>query len=183
LPLLWRSGNPCGEENMFSMRDQTRRKVELMKALSLTQPWASAIMLGYKKIETRSWYTKYRGLIAIHAAKGFPKHARDFLSNEQTWHHKERPFQYPIPRGVILGVAVITDVLNTEYLEYNISDIELLYGDYSPYRWGWLLEDIRILPEPIPCKGALGLWNVPEDVAIKIEEDIGYSLIIQKGGE
>lgn len=40
-----------------------------MKAISLWQPWASAIAVGAKTIETRSWSTPYRGRLAIHAAK------------------------------------------------------------------------------------------------------------------
>jgi activating signal cointegrator 1 len=43
-----------------------------MKALSLWQPWASLVALGIKTIETRSWETKYRGPLAIHAAKKRP---------------------------------------------------------------------------------------------------------------
>lgn len=38
-----------------------------MKALTLHQPWASLVALGVKTIETRSWATKHRGPIAIHA--------------------------------------------------------------------------------------------------------------------
>jgi hypothetical protein len=40
-----------------------------VKVLSLWQPWASLIALGVKTIETRSWATKYRGPLGIHAAK------------------------------------------------------------------------------------------------------------------
>ena len=40
-----------------------------MKAITVLEPWASVIAKGEKKIETRSWATKYRGKIAIHAAK------------------------------------------------------------------------------------------------------------------
>lgn len=40
-----------------------------MKAISLWQPWASLVAVGAKKIETRSWATKYRGSLAIHATK------------------------------------------------------------------------------------------------------------------
>ena len=40
-----------------------------MKAISLWQPWASAIAIGEKTIETRSWWTPHRGALAIHAAK------------------------------------------------------------------------------------------------------------------
>jgi hypothetical protein len=41
-----------------------------MKALTLTQPWATLVAIGAKRIETRSWRTAYRGPLAIHAAKG-----------------------------------------------------------------------------------------------------------------
>lgn len=40
-----------------------------MKAITLWQPWASLLACGAKKYETRSWSTKYRGPIAIHAGK------------------------------------------------------------------------------------------------------------------
>ena len=43
-------------------------KAEPLKALSLWQPWASLIAVGAKRIETRSWPTKHRGPIAIHAS-------------------------------------------------------------------------------------------------------------------
>lgn len=41
-----------------------------MKGLSLTQPWATLVAIGAKRIETRIWATSYRGPLAIHAAKG-----------------------------------------------------------------------------------------------------------------
>jgi hypothetical protein len=53
-----------------------------MKALSLTQPWASAIALGIKKWETRSWPTHHRGEVCIHASKGFPRWAKDFAEEQ-----------------------------------------------------------------------------------------------------
>lgn len=40
-----------------------------MRALTLWQPWASLVASGAKTIETRSWSTRYRGPLAIHAAK------------------------------------------------------------------------------------------------------------------
>lgn len=54
-----------------------------MKALSLWQPWASAIALGSKRIETRDWPTRYRGLLAIHAAKR--KHKGELPHFQCTW--------------------------------------------------------------------------------------------------
>ena len=40
-----------------------------MKAITIWQPWASLLVSGRKRYETRSWATSYRGPIAIHAAR------------------------------------------------------------------------------------------------------------------
>ena len=40
-----------------------------MKALTIREPFASLIKEGYKKYETRSFKTKYRGELYIHAGK------------------------------------------------------------------------------------------------------------------
>jgi hypothetical protein len=53
-----------------------------MKVLTLTQPWATLVAIGAKRIETRSWSTNYRGPLAIHAAKGFPKWAQEICFTE-----------------------------------------------------------------------------------------------------
>ncbi len=43
------------------------------RALTLHQPWASLVALGVKTIETRSWATKYRGPLLIHAGVRRPR--------------------------------------------------------------------------------------------------------------
>lgn len=48
----------------------------IIKAITLWQPWALLMALKEKEYETRSWMTTYRGPLAIHAAKNFPKDAR-----------------------------------------------------------------------------------------------------------
>ena len=50
----------------------------MIKFITLTQPWATLVALGVKRIETRSWRTPYRGLLGIHAAKSYPDWAREF---------------------------------------------------------------------------------------------------------
>ncbi len=146
-----------------------------MKALSLTQPWATLVAIGAKRIETRSWSTSYRGEIAIHAAKGFPRWAKDTMDEE--------PFrsvlsgyditsgnetQGNLPRGAIVAVADILSVLATDDPALKLTPKESAFGDYTPGRFAWLLVYIRQLDEPIPCRGALGLWTVPEDVAERV---------------
>lgn len=135
-----------------------------MKALSLTQPWATAIFRLNKQIETRSWSTNYRGQIGIHAAKGFPKYAREFAETERALGR----IPSKLPFGAIIGFVTIADVRRTEVVVGEISALERLYGDYSSGRWAWLLSNF-ISIEPIPCKGHLGLWEVPKEI-LKIEE-------------
>lgn len=46
-----------------------------MKAITIKQPFASLIAAGLKEYEFRTWKTKYRGEILIHAGKGVDKKA------------------------------------------------------------------------------------------------------------
>lgn len=52
-----------------------------MKAITLTQPWATLVAIGAKRIETRSWRTPYVGDLAIHAAKGCDEFSRSLFTN------------------------------------------------------------------------------------------------------
>jgi len=126
-----------------------------MKAISLTQPWASLVALGHKKIETRSWTTRYRGPLAIHASKRFPPSARVFAIEEAGLDRLPKR----LPLGAIIATATLKDIRKTEEVVNEISGLERRLGDYSPGRYAWMLEDIRVLPDPVPCKGALRLWE------------------------
>lgn len=55
------------------------------------------------------------------------------------------------------------------YRDYRIVDAhEYAFGDYGPGRWLWMLEDVCPLARPVPARGALGLWAVPEAVRAEI---------------
>jgi hypothetical protein len=126
-----------------------------MKALTLTQPWASLIALGLKTVETRSWYTSYRGPLAIHAAKGFPPWAREFAETERAL--GRIPAQLPF--GAILCTIRLVNVHPAHEVQSDITALERYYGDFSYSRWAWILDSLESLPDPIPAKGALGLWE------------------------
>lgn len=131
-----------------------------MKCISLWQPWASAIFLGYKTIETRSWETKYRGELLIHAAKTFPNIAQDFAATElSVGRGLER-----VPLGAILGVVELESIGATEDQDYFISALERRYGDFSWGRFGWQLQNPRQFKEPISYSGRQGLFDVPDSV-------------------
>jgi hypothetical protein len=36
---------------------------------------------------------------------------------------------------------------------------EYLFGDYTPGRYVWIMQAPVCFPEPIPARGALGLWE------------------------
>ena len=137
-----------------------------MKALSLTQPWATAIALGIKRYETRSWSTGLRGDICIHAAKGFPAYAQQFFEDQQ-----QEGLLLPdsdLPRGAIIAVCSLTACLHTEDVWPTIEPIERMYGNYEPGRYAFRLANVRVLPTPVFCKGALSFWPVPPEIEAQI---------------
>jgi activating signal cointegrator 1 len=136
-----------------------------MKALSLTQPWATAICLGIKQWETRSWPTHFRGELCIHASKGFPKWAKEIavdLANERGISFED------LPLGKIVCVVSLTECRQTDSLIHEIGEIEQQWGDYSPGRYAFKLENLRVLSDPVPAIGHLGFWPVPWDEAVNV---------------
>lgn len=155
-----------------------------MKALTIWQPWASAISLGYKHFETRGWATKYRGPIAIHAAARLPKKSEILLLQEEYclgeslitfgFENKEvtirsyddiiagRPCTI-LPHSSIVALAELTDciAIKDEFID-KLDGTELALGCYEEGRYAWKLENIVSLNPTIPCKGRQGLWNVDD---------------------
>ncbi len=136
-----------------------------MKALSLTQPWAQLVVWGQKQFETRSWRTAHRGPIAIHASKSFPKWAREFCDDEHFFEVLGSNWAESAPLGAIVGIVSVISCLPTEVvIEQTISMDEQAFGDWSPGRYAWGLNGPLWLIDPIPVRGMLGLWTLPQDV-------------------
>jgi hypothetical protein len=156
-----------------------------MMALTLTQPWASLVAIGAKQWETRSWPAKFRGSVAIHAAKGYSAADRELSTSDPYFVEalKVLPFLHAFAvAGRILAVADLTDCRPTSdfwmpgypHTPTNaivISDREAAFGNYSEGRYAFKLENIRQLT-PIPCKGALGFWSVPSDIEAAIRKGL-----------
>lgn len=125
-----------------------------MKVLSIKEPWASLIMNGTKKIETRSWKTKYRGEIYIHASLSKAK-----ITKPEVYELiKDMNFKcgYIICKCNLVDCIYMTneyvnDMKTNHYEEY-------ICGHYEVGRYAWIVEDVRVI-EPIEAKGKLGLWN------------------------
>jgi hypothetical protein len=131
-----------------------------MKAISLWQPWASLIALGFKKIETRSWAPKYRGPILICAAKkiiGWPSMEIQGVFDGTAFQPSD------LPLGKIVCKAKLVSC--TRIFIHNRPDYpERAFGDYSSGRFMWKFEDIEPIIPPIPIKGRQGLFNVPDEL-------------------
>lgn len=160
-----------------------------MKVITLTQPWATLVAIGAKKIETRSWSTPYRGPLAIHAAKGFPTSARDLMWTEPFFSAlgewgRTHNFSLGLPLGKIIAVCELKEVLpivafqdgvrfqrETDYWKASYLNLpeepELSFGNYAAGRFAWILENVHVLKEPIPARGALGLWTFSGDIPEK----------------
>jgi len=143
-----------------------------IRCLSLRQPWATLMSISAKKIETRSWQTSYRGLIAIHAAKGFSREARD-LCWQQPFYDALKAVgldERHLPLGRIVGIGRLLNVAPTHKIReihWLLSAEELAFGDYHDGRFAWHFgATVKQLPEPVTAPGKLGLWwwEVPEQL-------------------
>ena len=150
-----------------------------MKVLSIIQPWATLIALGEKRIETRSWATKHRGPLLIHSSKRIEKFICDREPFYSTLHSHGIDEFAKLSTGMIIARCNLVGcykircvrpvkrdgrIIQTAFLEagnrlIEVNGNELDFGDYTPERYAWILEDVEIISEPIPAKGQLNLWN------------------------
>lgn len=125
-----------------------------MKVITIKQPWASLIAAGYKRYEFRTWNTKYRGDILIHAGKGIDKEAMERF--------KEYNLEYP--SGCIIAKAKLTDSIfvDEEFINTVGPTNPLVYrGIMTRTNWkgyGFKLENVQKI-EPIYINGKLSLWD------------------------
>lgn len=141
----------------------------LDRAITVQQPWAWAITYAGKDIENRTQGTRYRGLLAIHAGLRFSargSHDPRILASATRLSVPEVD-RRQLPMGAIIAVAELVDC-------HPDADCCRPWGE-SAYREAGgrlrtavhhlVLEDVRPVYNPVPCRGWLGLWRVPVEVA------------------
>lgn len=144
-----------------------------MKALSLTQAWASLVVEGFKTYETRSWSTRFRGPLTIHASKGFPRWAKLLMGTDEydgDTFIRDALNRDPddLPLGAFIGTVILMDcqptldVLGSETVF--ISQAEHAFGDWADERFAWKLDCPTRFQHPIPIRGSLGLWEIPSNI-------------------
>lgn len=155
-----------------------------MKAITIHQPWATLIATGAKIFETRSWPTKYRGPIAIHASKKDPLPTIRSLpvkvqrSIFDCYYEKFNISAATLERmvtGHIIATAELVECYEV-HIDHTGDAVlmkagvpaewigmysnEFQFGHYDFGRYAWKLSNVKMLPEPIPVKGQQGIWNV-----------------------
>lgn len=129
-----------------------------MKAITLKQPWAWAVANAGKRIENRTWKPTASMIgqrIAIHAG------ARSGYDLEGSYEladilHYTMGLRQPGRSNHVYGAIVATAVID------GVVDDDDSVWFCGPF--GWVLRDVVTLKEPVPCKGALGLWTAPDAV-------------------
>jgi hypothetical protein len=163
-----------------------------MRALTLTQPWAGLVASGLKLVENRPRSILRREdfgqRFALHASRVIDEpvyrrireiapelHLDEHLTEEQL------PLWYRLSRvtSAVIGVATVERAV-IEWRDGSIVDRHGVNGGPvvdlgDQRRWffgevGYVLRDVQPLAEPVPCRGALGFWTLPAEVAARVEE-------------
>lgn len=167
--------------------------METMKAITLYNPHAVLVGLREKQFETRSWETKYRGPLAIHAAKRSPDEFLVLQTEEPFFSvlDKHKVYSTGIYDGKVIAVVDLVDCFKilheddiavyatnmTKSLKPSLVMVipkkcnEYHFGDYTVGRYAWKLENPRLLKQPVPAKGMQRIWNftLPEGGLIYLD--------------
>ena len=129
-----------------------------MKVITIKQPWATLIAKGYKEYEFRTWKTKYRGEILIHAGKGIDK--------EIMTRFEDLKLEYP--KGCIIAKAKITDCIYVDdnFRKRVIPKNPNVYKSLNRTEWegyGFKIEEVEEI-RPIKINGKLSFWEYDYNV-------------------
>ncbi|BAY66907.1 hypothetical protein NIES22_70510 (plasmid) [Calothrix brevissima NIES-22] len=131
-----------------------------MKAISLWQPWASLIPLGFKHYETRIWPTKYRGKLLICSTVHKAQHYREFLKIKDVLKLPDWS-EANFPHGRAIAVCDLTDCteMTAEFIGQQ-TPTEILCGHWLIGSFAWKLENVQAIAVPFPVKGRQKLFDV-----------------------
>jgi hypothetical protein len=127
------------------------------RMLSLKQPWAWAVSIGRKKVENRSWSTKYRGPVYIHSSTKTSREGVEWLRERMRLRVPEQ-----MTHGAIIAAADLVDVVTHPGR----------FGSWFFGPYGFVLENIRPLERPVPTKGKPGLARVPAPIVRRVEAEL-----------
>jgi hypothetical protein len=155
---------------------------ERWPVLTIRQPWQWAIEHGGKPVENRSWRMGYRGPLWLHAGarSRWDRDGEFSPLVRQAWNAwvRMRPDAACLLGGPVRichlirfsAVSALARVTGCHHASDCADSVAAFGGADLCDPWAAdgqfhiELRDVRLLPEPVPCRGALGLWRLPEDV-------------------
>ena len=125
--------------------------IDILKCLSVSQPFADLIISGKKIIELRNWNTNFRGEFLIHA----PIKIR--INDSSRLKIKKK-----LVTGAIVGKAELYDVKKYDLIKEIKKDQKFHFSSkkFNGKTFGFMLKNSKSLRIPIPWKGQLGFFNV-----------------------
>lgn len=136
---------------------------DLNKAISIKQPWAYLICAGIKDVENRTWPTKYRGRVYIHASAKLAKHEFTWEQSSELTKHEELDIVYS---AIIGHVDIVDCVVNYPSIWAEKSETGLLdepTNEYGKPIYNWILANPVLFDKPIlNVKGKLSFWDCSE---------------------
>ena len=121
------------------------------RVLTVRQPWAWAIIQGGKDVENRSWPTKHRGPLLIHAGSAFERDGYETVKRLAT---VPPPPANEFVHGAIIGVVELVDCVQDSDSDWAVAG-----------QWHWCLSRPRKIGA-VPCPGKLGLWRPPASFSL-----------------
>ena len=122
-----------------------------MKVLTVCQPYAELIARGVKRVENRTWWTSFRGPLAIHAGK-----SRKYMDDGYVDLFPGMTF------GAVVAIVSLTDVVEGPSEAAAARYPWLRDHEHAEGPVCFILENVRRLDNPISLVGQRGLFEVPD---------------------
>lgn len=152
---------------MFTLSEVEMKEI---MAISIFQPWASLIGLGYKQFETRGWKTEYRGKLLICAGKKKINKLKDITDNLVLNYNLKDCSLFDLSvfhLGKAVAIVELTDCIKmTEELINSQSKLELEIGNWQIGKFAWKLTNVELI-EPFTVIGQQKLFKVKLDTEVK----------------
>lgn len=142
-----------------------------MKALTVHEPWATAIIGGWKQVENRQRQPDFKLVgqrFAIHAGRA---------SSMDEEHMTFVSLALGVQLGELQGLCRPGHIIGTVLLKGAVAreeDLPEAQRRWFSGRFGWLLAEPRALKTPVPCRGLLGFWDVPPEVEQLVADGGGW---------
>ena len=184
--------------NSFASSSSSSLKTPTLYALTIQEPFATCIIHGPKRLENRTYRLDIQQLIstansrtrdgiwiAIHVSQSKrnigPKDPTCAIIKYQCW--SDLPSVEVLKRncGKIIGLAKFfacleaKDVPDDNVWKSMENDVDTKNSDgkNKSKHYCWMIDDVKVLDNPIECKGALGIWKVNEPIAKQVLESVG----------